>query len=112
MKFDAAVVFVTKFLSFTEQLLWAKKNLIKKTSPKGFLAFKCDKGNWILSKNFGLEGEFFGNFLGGFFWRHFLGKNFLEDIFWENFFERIFWEDFFGGFFGRNCLDGLLCLHC
>ena len=30
------------------------------TSPKGFLASKCDEGNWIFSKSW----ESFGNFLG------------------------------------------------
>ena len=73
---------------------------LKKTSPKGFSASKCDVGNWIFSKSweffeklFGnfmdflgsllrIFGEFFGNFLGfvwdflGIFWVFF--GNYLE----------------------------------
>ena len=32
------------------------------TSPKWFLASKCDVGNWIFSKNFGTFLEFEGGF--------------------------------------------------
>ena len=63
-------------------------NYLKKISPKGFSASKCDEGNGILSKSF---RKFFGNlldisgkFLGGLFGR----------IFWEDFLGGILWEEF------------------
>ena len=74
-----------------------------KTSPKGFLASKCDVGNWIFSK-LGIFEKFVRNSLeifGGFFW----------NFFWRNLFggflEGFCLEDVLGGFFG-----GILCLHC
>jgi hypothetical protein len=82
--------------------------LTRKTSPKGFSAYKCDVGNWIFSK-LGIFEKLFGNcldflgiFFGGFFWRFFFWRIFLEEVFW-----RIFWEDFFlGGFFREDFLGG------
>ena len=45
----------------------------KKTSPKGFLASKCDEGNWIFSKFEKFIEKLFGNFLGGIFLDEFFG---------------------------------------
>ena len=100
------------------------------TSPKGFLASRCDVGDWTFSKSqkyFEKLFRFFFDFLGifkrtfleeflqGNFWEKFLGRIFQEDflggffrrIFWEDFLGRIFWEDFLGGIlweelFSRN----------
>ena len=51
----------------------------ERISPKGFLASKCNVGNWIFSK----LGSFWGIFLGRFFGRIF-GR-----IFWEEFFVKL-----------------------
>ena len=79
--------------------------ILKKTSPKGFSASKCDEGNWILSKSQKSFENFFGNFLD--FLGNFLGilqEDFFEGIYLEEFFGR----NFLGGFFGRNSLFTLL----
>ena len=49
---------------------------MNETSPKGFLASKCDVGNWIL----GIFGKFLGNFFGEFFQEFF--ENFSLGILW------------------------------
>ena len=68
-----------------------------KTSPKGFLASKCDVGNWIFSKLGTFEKfvrnslEIFGGFFWNFFWRNLFG-GFLEGLF-GGCFGRIFWRN-------------------
>ena len=71
---------------------------ILKTSSKGFLAFKCDVGNWIFSK-LRIFSEFFMriflDFLGGFFKEGFLRRNSLVTLWYER---NGFW------FLSRFCL--------
>ena len=76
------------FLDISLLVLYEPKKLrhiFRKTSPKGFLASKCDVGNRNFLRNWRIFlEEFFEkleDFFGGFFWKECFGRNVLGEMF-------------------------------
>ena len=70
-----------------------KDQILRKTSPKGFSASKCNVGKWIFSK-LGTFWEKISGVLQDFFW-------FFIDFVLKEYFRRIFLQSVFLEFFGR-----------
>ena len=82
-----------------------------KTSPRGFLASKCNVGNWIF-QNLRIFLESFWNFFKSIFFEGCFLRDFLGGLLRRNFVQDIFGRISLEELFGRNFLEGILCLHC